>query len=930
MLISTVILPGSQNIVLADDPGGNEGNGGNGDPGPGPEPLTISGQLRHNNEAGILVDSQYIKIEAWEKQALIDYKIAEGYTDNSGEFTFTHDTDGNPILNEDSSIGESGTRDIYFKFFAENEAARVSDDWIAGVLGITYWGDTDTDYDVSGPVYNVDITVTTDTRSPCLGIPSNIKADRDWLSSQTGGWTRDQLGILYPDSDWPNFFSIWKYNVMRIPDNWADSTTTLSHEYGHGIHWAARSGGLPDTNPVPTGEEDPRDGTPKAGQGSHWIYSESSGGFALTEGWAEFFECARHGDHLNLESNNYWMGADGNGANPPNIDGTTGEIVEGSFASILWDLYDGVGDDDYGGSFTNIWTIFETDDPDRVWTETANDDFYHYWTGRFGQTRAVDEIFINHGIPVIDDSYDSAIGNDDSAHASNIGNIEITKIVEDLIVVDIDWYKFTTSREGDANSEVVIEFDKNRGDLDLFVYHSDDALVGIGTEIPGGKRVSLDGEYADTFKIKVVGVGDDSGTAGIYEGDFSPYYDLKITPPAHPIDLIFTIDTTGSMWDDIAAVKSSAITIINEVFDDLPDSRIAVVDYKDFPVSPYGGSSDYPYRDVLSFSTDKPSIISAIQGLSASGGADWRESVYSALIHSIDSTSLGGWRGEEYAAKIIILMCDAPPHDPEPFTGYTALDVITAAINADPVHIYPIQIGGPVEKMQELAEGTGGSVFTAVNADEVVDAIIDAIREIKSKPVADANGPYEGYVNVPITLDATDSYDPDGVIVSYEWDLDFDGEYDDASGATPSYTWTTTYVGNIGLKVTDDDGLISITTTSVDISKIVLLATIDIDPDTLNLNSTGNWITCYIELPDGYDVEDINISTILLNDTIPAENHPTNISDYDNDGIPDLMVKFDRQEVIDILEPGENVEITVAGELVDGTRFEGIDYIRVI
>ncbi|MFX0182946.1 MAG: M23 family metallopeptidase [Candidatus Hodarchaeota archaeon] len=112
----------------------------------------------------------------------------------------------------------------------------------------------------------------------------------------------------------------------------------------------------------------------------------------------------------------------------------------------------------------------------------------------------------------------------------------------------------------------------------------------------------------------------------------------------------------------------------------------------------------------------------------------------------------------------------------------------------------------------------------------------------------------------------------------------------------------------------------------------IIPATIDIDPDTLNRNSTGKWITCYFELPTGhgYNIEDINISTILLNEAVPAEDHPTNISDYDEDGMPDLMVKFGRQNVTGILETGENVAITVAGELFDGTRFEGVDYIRVI
>ena len=53
------------------------------------------------------------------------------------------------------------------------------------------------------------------------------------------------------------------------------------------------------------------------------------------------------------------------------------------------------------------------------------------------------------------------------------------------------------------------------------------------------------------------------------------------------------------------------------------------------------------------------------------------------------------------------------------------------------------------------------------------------------------------------------------------------------------------------------------------------------------------------------------------------------IGDHDNGDIPDLMVKFDRQNIIDILEPGDEVVITVAGELIDGTRFEGMDYIKV-
>ena len=105
---------------------------------------------------------------------------------------------------------------------------------------------------------------------------------------------------------------------------------------------------------------------------------------------------------------------------------------------------------------------------------------------------------------------------------------------------------------------------------------------------------------------------------------------------------------------------------------------------------------------------------------------------------------------------------------------------------------------------------------------------------------------------------------------------------------------------------------------------------VDFDPDTLNLKSKGDWVTVYIELPDGYDVNNIDISTILLNNVILAELHPTEIGDYDDDGILDLMVKFSRASVIALVEPGDAVEIKITGALLDGTTFEGTDTIRVI
>ncbi|MHA2106001.1 MAG: carboxypeptidase-like regulatory domain-containing protein, partial [Candidatus Hodarchaeales archaeon] len=122
-----------------------------------------------------------------------------------------------------------------------------------------------------------------------------------------------------------------------------------------------------------------------------------------------------------------------------------------------------------------------------------------------------------------------------------------------------------------------------------------------------------------------------------------------------------------------------------------------------------------------------------------------------------------------------------------------------------------------------------------------------------------------------------------------------------------------------------------------------VIATVDIDPDTLNLKSDGNWITAYIELPELFDPNDIIIDTIKLE--IDAQQFtiaigaPHTIGDYDNDGIPDLMAKFNRSEVITFLglsdfyfsniEENIPVKFTVTG-MIGKDQFLGVDWITII
>ena len=74
-------------------------------------------------------------------------------------------------------------------------------------------------------------------------------------------------------------------------------------------------------------------------------------------------------------------------------------------------------------------------------------------------------------------------------------------------------------------------------------------------------------------------------------------------------------------------------------------------------------------------------------------------------------------------------------------------------------------------------------------------------------PVADANGPYDVDEGSPITLDGSDSYDPDGDTLQYRWDLNNDGIWDTGWSSSPHFvhTWGDDYSGDIVLQVSDGE-----------------------------------------------------------------------------------------------------------------------------
>ena len=111
----------------------------------------------------------------------------------------------------------------------------------------------------------------------------------------------------------------------------------------------------------------------------------------------------------------------------------------------------------------------------------------------------------------------------------------------------------------------------------------------------------------------------------------------------------------------------------------------------------------------------------------------------------------------------------------------------------------------------------------------------------------------------------------------------------------------------------------------------VLPATLDMDPETFNLHSNGNWATAIVTppnpcLPPGpCEPQDIRLSSLMLQRSI-ALDPDAPVSYLDGSG----YFKFDRAALQALLPEGPSVPIEVIGEVEDVTWFSATDAVRVL
>jgi len=199
----------------------------------------------------------------------------------------------------------------------------------------------------------------------------------------------------------------------------------------------------------------------------------------------------------------------------------------------------------------------------------------------------------------------------------------------------------------------------------------------------------------------------------------------RIRLPPTRMDVAFVVDTTGSMKDDIRAVKDSLSEIVNHITGRTKDLeiRFGVVSYRDHP------PQDKSYvTKVFDFADDVKRVKKIIADLRPSEGGDTPEAVADGLY---DARTKLSWEKDSY--KVMLLVGDAPPHGKK----YNSIGDDYFTDGCPEGH-------DPIEEVQQFRVDYGSTMFIFVcGCNPLVETsfrmIADSVDEGKYYSLVEAN-----------------------------------------------------------------------------------------------------------------------------------------------------------------------------------------------
>jgi Mg-chelatase subunit ChlD len=165
------------------------------------------------------------------------------------------------------------------------------------------------------------------------------------------------------------------------------------------------------------------------------------------------------------------------------------------------------------------------------------------------------------------------------------------------------------------------------------------------------------------------------------------------------LDLVFLIDATGSMGDEIDKLKASLRTIVNDIaqLPSQPDLCLGMVAYRD--------KGDAFLLRSHDFTNDVNAFQGVLNALQADGGGDYPEAMNEALHDAVHNLN---WRGNG-TTRLMVLLADAPPHLDY---GHSHYDNSAMAALGKGIKIFSVGASGLDKQgefiQRQIAQYTGG------------------------------------------------------------------------------------------------------------------------------------------------------------------------------------------------------------------------------
>ena len=216
----------------------------------------------------------------------------------------------------------------------------------------------------------------------------------------------------------------------------------------------------------------------------------------------------------------------------------------------------------------------------------------------------------------------------------------------------------------------------------------------------------LDGSTAANVPMRVtVTTADGQETVELAAGQRELTVSMQADAAALRLDLMFVVDTTGSMGDELEYLKAELGDVVRRASQNgqMP-VRTSVNFYRD-------EGDEYVVR-YFDFREDVDEAVRLISQQSANGGGDYEEAVHTALDNAVNGHS---W--DVGAVKLLFLVLDAPPHETDEVIASIGATVRAAA--AQGIRIIPVSASGVNTQCEVLFRSwamlTGGTYTYLTN-----------------------------------------------------------------------------------------------------------------------------------------------------------------------------------------------------------------------